>query len=165
MVAAQGNDRRCARSRHTRNTAYRVQRASGERASLIVDGVSRSRQADHRRDDSTGLEPRIDRQKAAEAGQQESRANEEHERKRHLRKDESAPHRASCASARAGSALLVQSGAEIQFEHMRDRHESDQRANGDRHRKREGDDGAVHVNFVDAREAVQSNGPKRAERH
>src|SRR5262245_22339467 len=83
---------------------------TGERGDCIVVLIPRPRQSDIRRDYAVGSESRIDGQDVPETRDEQPRAYEQHERKRHLDDDECAAGEPRAAATGAAPPLLAENG-------------------------------------------------------
>ena len=121
------NGRRAGRG-DPRKLSNRRERPVQERSRGVIGREPRSGQTDGAGDHVLRSEPRVHRQRVAEADPQQGRAHEQDERARHLRDDQGSPRRSKGPPVRAASRALVQHRSEPHGVERGRRHETDQDA-------------------------------------
>jgi hypothetical protein len=90
-----------------------------------------------------GVEAGLDREHALEACQEQSGADQQHEGKRHLRRDQDAPHDARAGARGAGTPFFAERLAQIELTKTQDGNERNQEGEDERQPDRERDNGRV----------------------
>ena len=106
-------------------------------------GVLRARQTIFQGEQVLRLEPDVGLEQFAEAANQQAGRDQEQDRERDLRDDESAAHPIPARAAAAAASAFFQSGLQLRARQLQRRHETEQPAGDDREREREEKDAGV----------------------
>ena len=125
VVPAERQRGREPRGRHAWQRTEPLERAIREGTHRSVVRVTALEQPEPPREDVLGHEPGIDLQQLPEAREEQARADEQHEREAHLRRDERPAERPRMAARGARPSLVTQHRVQVQVADLQRRHETD----------------------------------------